>query len=118
MKRTGTALLIVLLWTSMVHAEDKIFWTLAAGAQAAAVYDAETTLKALRRCPSCYEANPIMRPFVGSRSGAYGATMGFSALSTYGSRELKKRGSRWWWAPMVGQIGLHTALAIRNSRLR
>lgn len=109
---------MVLFLPTMAAAEDRLFWTLTAGAHAAAVYDMETTIRALRRCPSCYEANPVMRPLMDSRSSAYAAGLGLSAVSAYGSFKLKERGSRWWWAPLAGQIGLHVVLGIRNSRLK
>src|SRR5262245_23033484 len=104
MKRTATALLTLALFAATAQAEDKLFWTLAAGAQTAAIYDVETTVRTLRSCTTCYEANPLMKPFVGSRSTAYSVSVGLSAVSTYGSFKLKERRVRWWFVPLVGQI--------------
>jgi hypothetical protein len=125
MKKGISLILTFLLFAATARAQeretgnkDKLFWSLAVGAQAATVYDVNTTLRTLNRCATCYEANPIMRPFVGNTVAAYGAGMSLSAASIYGSKRLKEKGSRWWWVPLVGQIGVHTALGIRNSQIR
>jgi hypothetical protein len=122
MKNALSVGLIVLFLTTTAHAQekdrDKLFWSLAAAAQVATVYDVNTTLRTLDRCPACYEANPIMRPFVRNSATAYSAGLGLSAVGIYGSKKLKERGSRWWWVPLVSQIGVHTALGIRNSHIR
>jgi hypothetical protein len=120
MKKIISISLTALLLTATAHAEekDKLFWSLAAAAQVATVYDVNTTLRTLDRCSTCYEANPIMRPFVRNSATAYSAGLGLSAAGIYGSKKLKERGSRWWWVPLVSQIGVHTALGIRNSRIR
>lgn len=115
--RRLAALLTILLTTSTLNAADKSFWALAAGAHAATIYDVETTMRTLKRCPSCAEGNPLMRPFIGSRPGAYAASAAISTAGYYAPYKMKERGSRWWWAPIVAQIGMHTALGIRNSRI-
>src|SRR5262245_45171990 len=117
MKKTA-ALLTILLFATTARAEDKLFWTLATGAQAATVFDLETTVRALNRCPTCYEANPFMKPFVSSKPAAYSAGLGLSAASIYGSLKLKKQGTKWWWVPLAGQIGMHTAFGLMNNRIR
>src|SRR5678816_1207843 len=124
MKKAISITLTFLLFGATAYAQepapgnkDRFFWTLAAGAQAATIYDVNTTLGTLTRCPTCYEANPIMKPFARNSVAAYGAGMSLSAASIWGSKKLKEKGSRWWWAPLVGQIGLHTALGIRNSQI-
>jgi hypothetical protein len=120
MKNTIAVSLVLVLLTGTAYAEekDKLFWGLAAGAEAATAYDVNTTLRTLKTCPSCYEANPVMRPFMGNSTTAYSAGLGLTAASIYGSKKMKERGSRWWWVPLVGQIVIHTALGIRNSRMR
>jgi len=124
MKNALSIGLALLLLTSTAYAEDndkdheKLFWSLAAGSQAATAFDVYTTRRALNRCVTCYEANPVMQPFMQNNPAAYTASLGLSAASIYGSKVLKERKSRWWWVPMVSQIGIHTALGIRNSRLR
>jgi hypothetical protein len=112
-----TAVLASLLFTTSASAENVLFWTLAGGAQAATVYDIQTTRKALQNCASCIEANPIMRPFVGSSPAAFSTSMGLTAGSIYASHKLKSKGVKWWWIPLAAQIGVHTAMGIRNSRL-
>ena len=118
MKRIVTLVLTVGLFSTSAGAEDKLFWALSTGAQAATIYDIETSLRVFDRCTTCYEANPIMRPFIGSRSTAYTTGLGLSSLGSFGSYKLKEKGVRWWWLPLVGQIGMHTVLGIRNSRMR
>src|SRR5262245_53362988 len=88
-KRIAIALLLVAVTATTVRAEDKLFWTLAAGTQVAAIYDLQTTRSVFRRCPSCSEANPIMRPFAPSPPAAFGAALGLSGVSVYGSYQLK-----------------------------
>jgi hypothetical protein len=117
MQPTVTILLTILLMSMTAYGKDNLFWTLAGGAQAATIYDLQTTLRVLQRCPSCGEANPIMKPFAGSTSAAFSAGLGFTAASIYGSHRLRQRGARWWWLPLAGQIGIHTVMGIRNNRL-
>jgi hypothetical protein len=115
--RKFAPLLTILLTTTTLNAADKTFWALAAGAQAATVFDAETTVRTLRRCATCVEGNPFMKPFVGTRPGAYFAGTALTTAGFYEPYKMRQRGSRWWWAPIVAQIGMHTALGIRNSRM-
>jgi len=117
-KRTATALLLAALITPAVYAEDKLFWTLAVGTQVATIYDLQSTRSVFRRCPSCYEANPIMRPFAPSPPAAFGAALSLSGVSVYGSYQLKKRGIRWWWVPLAAPIAAHTAAGLSNRRIR
>jgi len=118
MKRTRNVLALIVLFTTTLHAEDKLFWTLAAGTQAATVYDLQTTRSVLHRCTSCYEANPIMKPLVPSSPAAFGAALTLSAGSVFGAFKLKKRGVRVWWIPMAAPIAVHTIAGISNSRIR
>ena len=118
MKRTRNVLVLIVLSTTTLHAEEKLFWTLAAGTQAATVFDLQTTRSALQRCPSCYEGNPIIKPFVLSPPAAFGAAMSLSAGSIYGAYKLKKKGVRVWWVPLAAPIAVHTIAGINNSRIR
>jgi hypothetical protein len=118
MKRTRNAILILVLFSTVAHAQDKLFWTLATATEAATLYDLHTTQTALQRCQSCYEANPIMKPFVGSRAAALTAGLGLSAGSIYGAFKLKKKGFRYWWVPLAAPIAVHTAAGISNTRIR
>lgn len=82
-------------------------------------FDIETTMAGLKRCaPACYEANPIMRPFVDSRAKAYTVAMGLTSLSAYGSHKLREGGSKWWWVPMAVNIGVHVGFATANRGVR
>jgi len=117
-KRIATVLLLVALTTTTVRAEDKLFWILAAGTEVATIYDLQTTRGVFRRCPSCYEANPVMRPVVPSPPAAFGTALGLSGVSVYGSYQLKKRGIRWWWVPLAAPIAAHTAAGLSNRRIQ
>jgi hypothetical protein len=118
MKRTRNAILVTLLISMAAHAEDKWFWTLTAATQAATIYDLHTTRSAMQRCQSCYELNPVMRPFVASTPAALSAGLGLSSASIYGAFKLKKKGFRYWWVPLAAPIAVHTAAGIRNTRIR
>jgi hypothetical protein len=117
-KRTATVLLVIALTTTTVCAEDKLFWTLAVGTQVATIFDLQTTRSVFRRCPSCSEANPIMKPFVPSPPAAVGVAVSLSGVSVYGSYQLKKKGIRWWWVPLAIPMAAHTAAGLNNRRIR
>jgi len=118
MRQRRNAIVLMILMATSLQAEDKVFWTLVAGTQAATVYDLQTTRSLLQQCASCSEANPIMRPVVGSLPAAYSTALGLNAASIYGSLKLKKKGSRWWWVPLAIPIAAHTAAGISNTHLR
>jgi hypothetical protein len=58
-----------------------------------------------------------MTPFVTKKPAAYLAGTALTTAGIYGSHRMKKDGSRWWWSPIVAQIGMHIVLGIRNSRI-
>ena len=92
--------------------------TLISLSYAAAVYDTQTTFAAFERCRGgCFEANPLMRPFVAHRSSAYAYSMGLTSLSVYGTYRLKKSGSRLWWVPIVATTALHITAGIHNQKV-
>jgi hypothetical protein len=98
---------------------DNKFWALASLSHAAAGYDVHTTMSALNQCGAgCFEANRLMRPFVGSGPAAYSFTLGLTSVSTYATYRLKQKGVRWWWVPMVTTTMLHVAAGIRNQNIR
>ena len=118
MKRTRNAVFLMMLMVATVQAEDKVFWTFVAGTQVATVFDLQTTRNLMQQCASCYERNPIMKPFVGSLPAAYGTALSLNAASVYGSLLLKKQGHRWWWVPLAIPIAAHTVAGINNKRLQ
>jgi hypothetical protein len=54
---------------------------------------------------TCTEANPLMPS---SLAGKLSVTLGIFAYATATSYYLKKHRSRWWWAPPVLGVGIHT----------
>ena len=118
MKRTRNVLLLIVLLTKTLHAEDRLFWILAGGAQAATIYDIQTTRNVMQRCPTCYEANPIMKPFVASSPAAFSVAVGLSAGGIYGAFKLRKKGVRYWWVPVAAPLAVHTIAGLNNSRIR
>ena len=118
MKQNRNAVFAIMLMAATVQAEDKVFWALVTGTEVATAYDLQTTRNLLQRCASCYEGNPIMRPFVGSLPAAYGTALSFNVASVYGSLQLKKKGSRWWWVPLAAPIVAHTVAGVSNKRLQ
>ena len=96
---------------------DSTLLALTAASYASAAYDAHTTLSALDHCAGCFEANRLMRPFVGSRASAYAFTLGLTSVSTYATYSLKRKGVRWWWVPMVTTTALHFAAGLHNRNI-
>lgn len=81
---------------------------LAAGVYLASEFDAGATYHLLQNCRSrCYEANPMMRPFV--RNPGIFVVAGASAYTVNSiAHRLKSRGhSRWAKAVRITAIGAH-----------
>jgi hypothetical protein len=89
----------------MIGAE--LILTIALGTSAAA--DGITTQRALNRCVTCYEINPLVRgPLL------WPALTGGTTGAIWATRELKKRKSKWWWVvPAVSIVG-HSIAARHN----
>src|SRR5690349_18870812 len=84
------------------------------GASAAADYG--TTLAGLKR--GAHESNPILAPF--TNHGPIPLAIleaGLGGLTAYSARELKKRGSKFWWVPPALGIVAHSAAALHNRRV-
>ena len=107
-----------LQWESPNHpVADTKFWMITAIHAASMAYDIETTFYTLDRCPNCYEANPIMRPFVKrGRLATYAFGMGIVTAQTWISYEMKKHTKFWWVIPAAG-IGLHSYAGTHNLSL-
>ena len=95
-----------------------LYELLLAGSIASTTYDVETSFRAFDRCISCYEGNPVLRPFADSRTKMYVFQSGLNAGLGYTSWQLKKDGSKWWWVPLVANIGIHVAAATHNKGVR
>jgi len=92
--------------------------TLTSFSVASALYDAQTTVAALKHCYGrCFEANGVLSPFTQNSGSAYAFTMGLTSLSTFATYRLKQRGTRWWWVPMAGTALLHVAAGLHNQHV-
>ena len=98
---------------------DNKLLTLVSLSYASAIYDTRTTMTTLKRCNGrCFEANPLMSPFVGSKASAYSYTMSLTSLSAFATYRLKKSGAKWWWVPMAATSAVHIAAGIHNQAMR
>ena len=127
------ALILLSLLGAYAHAEDtkpeagddrpptvdNKLLTLISLSYASAIYDTQTTMTTLKQCNGrCFEANPLMSPFVRSKASAYSYTMGLTSLSAFATYRLKKSGARWWWVPLAATSAVHFAAGIHNQAIR
>lgn len=75
--------------------------------------DVGSTLYVLDRCPTCYETNPLMRPFVRHPPALIGVTAGLSGGVVYGSMKLSKKSTAWLLVPLA--FGVRSLLAARHN---
>jgi hypothetical protein len=112
-------LVVFILFASTVSAQtvDKKFVISSAFLVASSIYDNESTFHALKNCPTCREANPIMAPFVKrGRLTTYAVTAAVDTALIYWSYKLKQRHSKLWWiVPAEVSVG-HTIAATFNMR--
>jgi len=45
-------------------------------------------------------------------------SVGITSVSAYGSYQLKQKGVRWWWAPMVATTVLHFVAGAHNQAIK
>jgi hypothetical protein len=110
--------ILLFLFGGRAQAQDGKLFALTSLTFASAIYDTQTTMKALETCGACSEANFLMRPFVGSRPSAYAFSMGLTTAATYSTFRLKQDGVKWWWVPMAATIALHVTAGAHNQRIR
>lgn len=82
------------------------------------VLDVETTHRKLDSCATCYEANPIMRPFVQQGRGTtYAVAFSLNAITMEIARRRRNENSRLWFVrPLIG-AGIHGAAAASNNNI-
>src|SRR3989338_7172205 len=85
------------------------------------VYDIESTYLVLDRCQTCYELNPIMRPFVeAGRPQLYAIQGLIDAGVIYTSYQMKKLDGKfkkiWWILPVAVTAG-HIVAGTGNMRI-
>jgi hypothetical protein len=79
------------------------------------VADGLSTRAVLSRCPppTCWERNPLT-----AGKMLWPALAGGTTAAVLATRELKRRGKKWWWViPAVGIVG-HSLAARNNMRLK
>lgn len=124
MKRFLFIFLCLFLIPTAVKAQDvadKKFWIINSVLIGATVYDIESTYLALDRCETCYELNPIMRPFVEAGKPQLYAVQGLiDAGVIYVSYKMKKQDSKlkkmWWLLPVAVTAG-HLVAGTNNMRM-
>lgn len=93
------------------------FWTYAA-LTITTILDVETTFHALDRCSTCYEANPLMAPFVKRGRGAtYAFAFSLNVIQMERARRARKAGERHWYLGPALASGVHGILAASNSQI-
>lgn len=100
---------------------DKKFWIINGAFVGATIYDIESTYLALDRCETCYEFNPIMRPFVEAGKPQLYAIQGLiDAGVIFASYEMKKQDGKFkkmWWVLPVAITATHLVAGTINMRI-
>jgi len=131
MRKLCGAVLLVLVASTAAHAQefrtservaDKKFWLTACALTTTMLLDTRSTFAVSKRCPDCYEANPVVAPFV--RQGAtttYAAGLAFDAGVMTVAYKMKGSENRWarrtWWAVPAALIVGHSIAYRHNSNL-
>ena len=96
---------------------DGKFLSLSAGVIGSTLFDTETTFRGLTKC-SCYEANPVLSPFISAgRPAAYAFETGMDGVALFSAFKLRKMHSKVWWLPATAVVGMHIWLGSRNLQL-
>ncbi len=130
MRKLCSVVLLVLATSTASYAQDRgaekvadaKFWIVAGALNTAMVLDTRSTFDVAKRCTDCYEANPIVAPFV--RQGAPTtfvageafdvAVMSVAARMKASDRSWVRR--TWWVAPAALIVG-HSIAYRHNSGL-
>ena len=97
---------------------DKKFWIVSTMLVGATIYDAESTYYALDKCRTCFEANPVMRPFVKSgRPSLYAVQSAINAGIIIYSYKMKKNDEKLWWLIPVVVASAHSIAGTHNIRI-
>jgi len=97
---------------------DKKFWVVNTIMIGSTIYDVESTYFALNRCENCYEANPLMKPFVeAGRPALYIVQGAIDVGIIYASYKMKKKGHKLWYVlPAIVTVA-HTIAGTHNIRI-
>jgi hypothetical protein len=105
------------------RAADKTFWLVAAGLNTTMLLDTKSTFDVMRRCASCEEANPFVRPFVQrGPTLTVAAGVAFDAEVMAIAAKMKRSERPWlrhtWWVVPVALMTGHTIAWRHNTNLR
>jgi hypothetical protein len=97
--------------TARPRTTDKKFWAVAAALNTAMILDTKSTFDVGYRCPTCYERNPVVRPFlplgpapVFAMGVAFDAGVMTVAAKMKGSSKPALRRT-WWIVPVALAAG-------------
>ena len=131
MRKLCGALVLLLVTSTVAHAQDfraretvadKKFWVVAGALTTAMLLDTKSTFAVGTRCADCYEANPVVAPFV--HQGAtttYAAGLAFDAGVMTVAYKMKGSDNRWarrtWWIVPAALIAGHSMAYRHNDNL-
>jgi hypothetical protein len=84
---------------------------------AATAADYVTTYRALDKCPTCKEANPIMAPLIPHKRTLAGVQISFDLGMLYMAYRDRKKGYKYWYLGPWILTWEHTLLALNNERI-
>lgn len=100
---------------------DNKFWAVNSALIGATIYDVESTYFTLDRCKTCYELNPVMRPFVeAGRPSLYAVQGLIDAGVIFASYKMKKQDSKFrkvWWVMPVAVTAGHLVAGTVNMKI-
>jgi hypothetical protein len=101
---------------------DRKFWILGAALNTAMLLDTKSTFDVSKRCADCYEANPVVAPFVAQgQATTYIAGEAFDAGVMALAARMKASDRAWarrtWWVIPVALITGHTIAYRHNVNL-
>ena len=131
MRKLCGALVLLLLTATVAHAQDfrgreqvadKKFWLVAGGLTTAMLLDTKSTFEVGKRCSDCYEANPVVAPFV--RQGpttTFAAGLAFDAGVMTVAYKMKGSENTWarrtWWVVPAALVIGHSIAYRHNDQL-
>jgi hypothetical protein len=124
-------MLLVLATSTLAHAQDlrapervadKKFWFVAGALTTTMLLDTRSTFDVSQRCPECYEANPVVAPFVRQGPTAtFAAGLAFDAGVMTVAARMKGSDNKWarrtWWVVPAALIVGHSIAYRHNDHL-
>jgi len=101
--------------------KPKFDWQLfgsATALQLATVADLRSTFNVFKRCATCYEANPLLRPIINKPAAAYAVTAAINGYTIYSMKKLKDKGKWYWWTLAIPGTAAHLLAARHNNSIK